>query len=363
MYGNAYHTSKPVNKSYDNTYNPGVPQYNSGNNSPSRLGNALNEVFRAIGKVIYIIVRIFLIIIGVIFVLTGFLFILSFIMIFVFKYPGVFSIDSSGMNLIYFPNFLNYIVNPSAVPWIIILATIALILPMIALIYWGVKMIFWFRARDGVISLVGLVVWVMSIAALSIICFNEGISFAQTAKTSVEKVLPRSQDTLYIMSDQKIADLKYQEEINLPHEEYSVFINDEKKELFIPPDLSVNLSEDKTTRLEVNKRSTGRTESEALKKTEGLIYNYRVDGDTIHFDEYFTSPSGRKWSADNVRINLYIPSGTILKFEKEPRLRLHNSFRNGTDNYLESTWESSSGIWSMTEDGLQSTTEKSFRRK
>jgi phage shock protein PspC (stress-responsive transcriptional regulator) len=363
MYGNSYHTTIANDRTYTNSQTPGTAQYNTEYNNSSRLGNAINEVFRAIGRVCYIILRIFLIIIGVILVLTGFLFILSFVMIFVFKYPGAFSIDSSGMNLIYFPDFLNYIVNPSAVPWIIILASIALILPMIALIYWGVKMIFWFRASNGVISLVGLVVWVMTIAALTIICFNEGISFAQTANTSAEKVLPRSQDTLYIMSDQKIADLKYHEEINLPHEEYSVFINDEKKELYIRPSLSVSLSDDKTTRLEVNKRSTGRTESEALKKTEGLIYNYRVNGDTIHFDEYFTSPSGRKWSADNVRINLYVPARTILKFEKEPRFRFHNSFRNGDDDYLESTWESSSGIWSMTEDGLRSTTEKSFRRK
>ena len=77
--------------------------------------------------------------------------------------------------------------------------------------------------------------------------------------------MTHSQDTLYIISDQKIADLKYHEEINLPHEEYSVYINDEKKELYIRPYLSVNLSDDKTTRLEVKKRSAGRTEIEALK--------------------------------------------------------------------------------------------------
>ena len=232
--------------------------YNSGYNSSSRLGNAINEIFRAIGKVCYIILRIFLIIIGVAFVLTGFLFILSFVMVFIFKYPGAFSLDSAGLNLIYFPDFLNYLVNPAAVPWIMILASIAFILPMIALIYWGVKMIFWFKARDGVISLVALVVWVMSVAALAIICFNEGISFAETGKTTVETVLPKSPGTLYVTTDHKIADLKYEKLISLPHEEYSVFLNEEKKELYIRPYLSVDLSDDKVTRIEVRKRSTGR---------------------------------------------------------------------------------------------------------
>ena len=149
MYGDLYHTTRAKGTINTTGQMTVTTQYNTEYNNSSRLGNAVNEVFMAIGRVIYIIVRIFLIMIGVVFVLTGFLFILSFVMVFVFKYPGAFSIDSSGMNLIYFPDFLNYIVNPSAVPWIILLASIALILPMIALIYWGVKMIFWFRASDS----------------------------------------------------------------------------------------------------------------------------------------------------------------------------------------------------------------------
>ncbi len=56
----------------------------------SQVGNAFNEIFRAIGKVLWIIVRIFLILLGVAIVVAGFLGIVSFIMIFIFKYPGCF---------------------------------------------------------------------------------------------------------------------------------------------------------------------------------------------------------------------------------------------------------------------------------
>ena len=341
----------------------GSPLYNVGYNSPSRLGNAINEVFRALGRVCYIILRIFLIMTGILLVLTGFLFILSFVMVFVFKYPGAFSIDSEGVNLIYFPDFLNYIVNPATVPWIIILTSVAFILPMIALIYWGVKMIFWFRARDGVVSLTGLVLWVMTIAALTIILFNEGISFAQTGKTTLETVLPKSPDTLYILTDLKIADLKYEKMISLPHEEYTVFLNDEKKELYIRPFLSVYRSDDRATRVEVRKRSSGRTGLEAVKKTEQLLYNYKIKGDTLHLDEYFTIPFGRKWAADNVGINIYIPHGTILKFEKDPKILLHSSFRNESDEYLESRWESGNSLWVMTDNGLEPSDENSVKHK
>ncbi|HEX7493617.1 MAG TPA: hypothetical protein VF346_05310, partial [Bacteroidales bacterium] len=330
---------------------------------------AINEVFRAIGRVCYIIARIFLITIGISFVLIGFLLILSFVMVFVFKYPGAFSIDSIGINLVYFPDFLNYIVNPAAVPWILILTSVAIILPLLALIYWGVKMIFWFNARDGVFSLAGLVLWVMSVAALTIILFNEGISFAETAKISTETVLPNSPDTLYIKSDQKIADLKFEKQISIPHDEYTVFISDEKKELYIRPFLSVNNSENRKTRIDVRKSSTGRTESEAMKKIEELKYNYSVKADTLHIDEYFTSSAGRKWAVDNIAINLYIPEGTILKFDKDSRIlfhnhfRFHNRFRNESEDYSRSGWESGNSTWVMTDDGLEIAAGKASRQK
>jgi phage shock protein PspC (stress-responsive transcriptional regulator) len=319
----------------------------------SRLGNAINEVFRAIGNVIYVIFRIFMIIFGVAFVLTGFLFILSYVMIFFFKFPGIFSIDSTGVNLFNFPDFLNYIVNPSTVPWIMILTSIAVILPMLALIYWGVKMIFWFHARDGVVSLVALVVWVMTLAALTIIGFNEGVSFAQTAKSSVETVLTPTPDTLYIHTDNKIAGLKYEKEISLPHEEYSVFINDEKRELYIRPFLDVELSENKATKIEVSKRSAGRTELDAKRKSESLLYNFKLEKDSLNIDEYFTIPAGRKWSADNVGIHLFVPAGTILKFDETSRILVHSHIRQGSDDYFESHWESNIGSWKMTDDGLE----------
>jgi phage shock protein PspC (stress-responsive transcriptional regulator) len=353
MYGDSTHSERMHSHKNDNAQLQGNQLYNSEYSNHSPVGNAINEIFRAIGKVCYIILRIILIIFGISLVLTGFLSILCFIMVILFKYPGAFSFDSTGVNLIYIPDFLHYLVNASAVPWILLLTSVVFILPMLALIYWGVKMIFWFRARDGVVSLVALVVWVGSVAALAIIGFNEGVSFAETGKTTVETILPKSPDTLYITTDHKIANLKYDKQISFGHDAYSVFLNEEKKELYIRPYLSINLSGDKITRVEMRKRSTGRTEYEAIKKTEGIQYNYRLNGDSLNIDEYFTIPSGRKWSADEIRIHLFIPNGTVLKFDLPSRVMVHSHFIDGNEDYTESRWESGTGKWIMTQDGLE----------
>ncbi|MDO9580601.1 MAG: PspC domain-containing protein [Bacteroidales bacterium] len=353
LFGSSFHSSGARNRSGSNTYS-GTSSNNTVYNGTSRAGNAISEIFSAIGKVCYIILRVFMIIMGVVFVLTGFLFILSFIMIFIFKYPGAFSTDVFDVSLAYFPSFLNYIVSPSVAPWIIALTAIAVTLPLLALIYWGVKMIFWFKARDGVLSLICLVVWVMSITALSLILFNEGISFAETAKSSSEKILTDIPDTLYIIAGSKLSDLKVDKELSIKEEGYSVFINEEEKELYIRPYLNINNSDGDDARIVVRKRSSGRSELDALRKTEGLSYNYSLNGDTLLLDEYFKISRDRKWAADNVGINIYVPEGTILKFDRETvKLFHHRHFNRYGNDYGSARWESGNRTFVLTEDGLK----------
>jgi phage shock protein PspC (stress-responsive transcriptional regulator) len=316
------------------------------NTTASNVGNAFNEVFRAIGKVLYIIVRIFLIITGIALVVTGFVALLTFIMVFIFKYPGAFSTDVVGFNMSYLPDFLNYIVTPKMVPLIKTLIVVVVSLPLLAIIYGGVKMIFWFRARDRFIWLTGLVLWVMCTAALSIILFNEGVSFGETERTSSQEYFKVVPDTLFIRSDRKISDLQVDNEISVPDEEYNVFISDEKKEVYIRTHLYISSNDDNSAKVKIMKRSAGRNKLDALERAERLQYNYNISGKTLFLDEYFTIPANTKWSFDFVAINVNIPEGTIVYMDKITEGLFHST---DDDDFVT---DSKNRYWLMTEDGL-----------
>jgi phage shock protein PspC (stress-responsive transcriptional regulator) len=354
MYGKSYPSVISYKKNADGTVPADVPVYNKGYYNTSRLGNAFNEIFRALGRVFYIALRTLLILLGVAFVLTGTLLILSVVLLLVFKYPASISTNSFDMNLIYLSDFLKYIVNPVLVPWIIALSLIIFIIPMMALIYWGVKMIFWFRAKDGVFSLVAFVLWIMLIATLAVIMFNEGISFAETARTSAQKIFSPVPDTLYIRAGNRISDLKFEKELNFRQDGYNIMINNDRKELYIRPYLKINKSDNNPPSLELRKRSSGRNEIEAMNKTADLLYNYNMKGDTLILDEYFTIPAGRKWSADNVGINVYLPAGSVIKLDK-PSLRLLHSYISEEYYYSEDSddMQNYGDIWIVTDDGLE----------
>jgi phage shock protein PspC (stress-responsive transcriptional regulator) len=349
LFGNAHSSASQNNRQPGETTSTGSAVYNKGNYNTSTISNAINEIFKAVGRVLFIALRIFLIIIGGVFVLSGFLLILSFVMVFVFKYGG-FSSNGAAFEIYNFPDFLNYIVPHTVAPWIILLSVIVLILPLFAMIYWGVKMIFWFKAKDGIISLAGLVLWILAIAALAIILTDEATHFAASSGTTTRNIIPNPPDTLYVIADHKVADLQFDKKFSLPDNEYSAYINKSKKELYILPFINVTNSDSAGSRIELNKHSSALTKSEAVVKSEELIYNYSLKGDTLLLDEYFTIPSERKWSGDGVVISLYLPLGTILKFDSSAENILRSKVSYNED---EANPDSDSKIWILTEEGIK----------
>ena len=319
-----------------------IPPYTT----TSKIGNATNEVFRALGKVLFIIVRIFLIIIGTALVLSGFLALLTFIMVFIFHYPGAFSTDIEGVNLSYLPDFLNYVVSPAAAPWIKALITIVVAIPFLALIYGGVRMIFWFRARDGYIWLAALVLWVMSGAALSIILFNEGVGFAESEKTTSTEYFTTVPDTLFIVSGRKISDLEAENEISIPDNEYRVMIDDDKKEVYVRARLMINPDEGNSASVKITRRSSGRNRLDAIENAERLQYDLDVSGNKLTLDEFCTIPSDSRWSFDELFVEVSVPEGTVIYMDRTAESLFHSWH---DDDYVT---DSRNRFWRMTEDGL-----------
>jgi phage shock protein PspC (stress-responsive transcriptional regulator) len=334
------------------TYARGSGDHSYTSGEGSAAGNAINEVFLAIGKVFYIILRIFLIIMGVTFVISGFIMLVTTVMVSFFHYPGYFSTHSYGVDLFYLPDFINFIVNPAIAPLILVLLFLVILMPLLALIYWGIKMIFWFKAKDGIISLAGLVIWVVCIAILSLILFNEGIGFAETASTVSGTIVEKAPRDLYIVSNKKVSDLNYDEEITLPDNEYNLFLVKGNNSLSITTNLNIYNFDENSLKINIRKRSAGRSRTDAARKSEQLIYDYKISGDTLYLDEYFTIPEGQKWSFDNVGVNIYVPEGTMIHFDNTTRHMFNHYHRSDWDadyeNFIYPDLQ-----WEMTGHGLR----------
>jgi hypothetical protein len=205
------------------------------------------------------------------------------------------------------------------------------------------------------------------VAALSLLLFNEGISYSETAKIESGEVIEKAPKDLYIVADHRVADLHYDKDISFDGEDYNVFFIDGNKGLYISSGIIIDKSDDSSVKVNIMKRSAGRSRTDASRKAESLVYNYKLSADTLYLDEYFSIPSNNKWSFDNVRVNLYIPEGTAVHFDKITATMFHrqhyynedwNWSRDGEDKEMVRS-DSEENHWIMTEDGLRRRSESS----
>ena len=352
MYGSDYASVISQQRQSAGFSKGSAPSYNKGYYTTSRLSNAINEFFLVIGRVLFVIMRIFLIIIGSGLLLTSFIILLTLVLAFVFKMPGAFSSNIPDFNIIYLPDLLTYLVSPALLPWIIVLGAIAILLPLFGLIYWGTRMIFWFRANDGMLSLAMIIVWALSVTALVLLLFNEGVSFAERSKSSTKIPFTDSADTIYVLTTGKINDQITDKTLPFRTEGYSLLINDDKKELYVTPELDIELGDKNSSGITVIKESYGNSEITAFNRTKDILYDFSIRGDSVILDDYFIIPAGRKWAGDKIEIKLKVPAGTIVKTDSgaEKLCNCNNEYSEESLYPLEK--RDGLSIWKMTDEGL-----------
>ncbi|HLN20958.1 MAG TPA: PspC domain-containing protein [Bacteroidales bacterium] len=291
--------------------------YNRLRNSYARgANNGAHEIISMTGRVFFVIFRIVLIFFGTALVLTGFTCIMVYTIIFILNYPNAFTASGFDSNINYL-QMLHYMLSPASSTWMLILISLVILLPLVALVYWGTRMIFWFKARDGYINLAGFVLWIMAITGLTILFFREGVSFAETSFATTKNIIAQSSDTLYLKTGRSTDEIDYDQKFMLNDHPKLYFFADSAGNMYLNPSLRITQSEDNTTTLSVQKRASARTKKDAERKAESIDYNYKVNHDTLILDQYFSIPQTRRWSGDFVKIRLSLPENTILRTDDD----------------------------------------------
>ena len=186
-----------------------------------------------------------------------------------------------------------------------------------AITYWGIKMIFWFKAKDGVLSMSLLVIWFVSAMALGLLIFSEGISFKERSVSREKMPIQSSADTLYIVGKNKISDIKSDNMRSfVAGNHFYMFIDNEKRELYVSPTLVIKRNDDEPESITIEKWAHGINGTAAFAKAQKLEYDCQIVGDTIYIDNYFTFTSDRKWTGEEVRVSINIGKDKTIKVEK-----------------------------------------------
>jgi hypothetical protein len=295
-------------------------------NSPSaRVGKALAEFFRAFGKLMSAIIRVIAIFLGSLFTLVGFTLLFTFtILIFFNNAPFLTSVMEPEMTNIH--TLLSIVLNSNMVWPVLILAALVILIPLAALTWLGIKLIFRISESSRVLNIIAFVVWIASLCALGVFLSLQLSVYSNREFVEKRVNLDPVPKTIWIASGATLDEITYDETASVDH--FTFYLDRQNDRLHGTPELNIYGSENGSGFISVDKRACSNSDSEARANAREIEYSWRFSGDTLYLDEFFSLQSGSRWNGSLVDIDVSLPEGTEIRFVPGTSLSawmLHNN--------------------------------------
>jgi len=313
--------------------------------SVKKTKRAANDFFHVLGQILLVFIKVILIIIGTSLVLAGIALIIALI-------SGTFV----GFHFLQFgpyefslSEFLTPFSDPVSITLLVISLTLLFLIPLVAMVYGLIKLIFSIKTRNRGLTIGATTLWVVALLmTVGIIAF-ESNNYSKGG-SSVSK------STLTIDSDTLIVSVNTLQKKNL--NQYILFDFDLDDEWLITEDLDriygkINLDIERSANgmsyIEIDKRSKGKSSENADTNAANLNYNFKTTANELEVDPYFFLGGDEKWRFPRLELSIFIPEGKYIILEKETREILNNVYNV---NHV-SEWSMVGKTWLMTDDGLE----------
>ncbi len=297
----------------------------------NKVKNGGKTFFDTLGDIVMFFFKIFGKFIGIILIIVGAATIIG-------MFIGMLTIGT--LDRVNIPGVDNFISNPTEAPvWILSLMMFFVIgIPFFFLFYLGLKILINNLKSIGSIakfSLLGL--WLISLIALIVIGVKTAAAHAYSGSTTIEEEVyfENTIDTLNIAA---VTTKLFGNRGHIRVDDSIITYDDDGEEVLLSDNVrfKIKKTKDSIVSIEIRKEANGKSFNAARDKSNRINYGYKVEGNTIYLDDYLTAAGKNRFSDQEVRVTLYIPIGTILKYNKSsrrcPMLRANNDRNmNGCD--------------------------------
>lgn len=231
-------------------------------------------------------------------------------------------------------------------------------IPVLMLIYGGVKLLFrirysnrWLNLGLGIVWTIGLLLG-LYVTIVTVKQFNESAHLKETFQlhdtgdTIVIKLNPGVK-TISEMSFDNKDDI----ESNLHRKHGGYIFGEQNRKLSLLGYAELNVVENDGDSVEmiISRTARGLTKREANENARSIAYGYRQNKNELYFDEIFSTDEGAKFRTQEVDIRLKVPKGKVVYFDKSVKYLLDDI--DNTTN----TWDGDmiERRWIMTGRGLK----------
>ncbi|MDT8432255.1 MAG: PspC domain-containing protein [Bacteroidales bacterium] len=340
---NVSNIEKKVREEYEATKENVKKAANS--ETAKKTKKAAGNVFSEIGKILILFVKVMLILIGTAFVISGIGIIVGLISgTFIGLHVFPFSDYSFSLGDLLVP-----FSDPVSITLLMIALTLLFLIPVIAMIYGLVKLIFGIRTRNRGLMIGSTMLWFVAlIMTVGILAIETG-NYSDNGTSRTKTELSLSSDTLFV-SLNELQKREFEDDLAFDFDmDNQWYLTEDLDRIYGQVDLDIEPSGNREAWVEIEKRSKGKNREEAERNTADVTYNYRLRGNNLELNPYFFIDGGIKWRFPRVEITLEIPEGKYVYLDTEIREILDDV--DNVDHISE--WRMGGKLWLMTGDGLK----------
>lgn len=313
--------------------------------------NGIEEFFLFIGRILMLLLKFIVKIVGVLLVILA----VTLLIAFIFGLIGVGSINLVTIGSTPFPidrliEFANLVLVPLN-SWNVVFpaAIITVIIPLIALLYAGLKLLFGLKQQIKGLALGLTLIWFISAGIVFYFGMETSKEFMKKEEFSQLTSLREIQsDTLHLSVS---ADPYFPEHIGSvnDHEALEMIRIESDKIVYGTPRLNVveNLR-DSVFEIVVFRAAHGADKRSAVLRAENINYHFNQQSNEVEFDPFYTCPKDDFLRNQSVYIEVRVPPGKSVYFA--PGMdRVIYDIKNTSNTYDEDMVDQT---WTMLNEGL-----------
>src|ERR1035437_3038493 len=286
-----------------------------------RLRSSVHQVVDFTGEVVHNIIKVFGKAVAIFMIFIGIALMIG-LLATIFGRGTISIFNTPGTNIHFSLYQLGSAVLPNDVPiqFVVIGLILFLGVPLISLIYGGIKYLFQINKKNRIVKYTANILWLSGVVLLVYIGVQLGTDFSEeaTAKQNINISQPHG-NTLYLdlkpLAEDDL-DITYNHHRNIHFGDWTMISKDEGKFRLGYPTLNIVPSTTDNFELVAIKSAQGFNKKEATDRAKHINYGITQIDSTIQFNSYFDIESIDKLRAQDVKLILKVPVNKILFLSK-----------------------------------------------
>ncbi len=280
------------------------------NDEIDRLGNFFEQLIKLTLRVIIVFVGFVLVIVGLA-LLTAFL-------VMLFADGSYYFPPHIGLTSFSIIEFLQIFTQTATDSWILLLSVLLLVgIPVLGIIFGGFKMLFGIKGRNRAVSGFMSFLWISSFIAIIVIGVRTWNNFSyKDEATETKSIMPGSSRTYYVQLNENRQSLHHHDKIHF--DDVQIVMKDHKVlAANLQPGLELYTSNSDSIKVEIIKKVRYGDRIDKNKRLNAINYSYKITDSLLILDRFFSINELQNWGFQEMEINLYIPKGLKVVYDKE----------------------------------------------